>query len=323
MGQLCRQQVPKRRMQVRTLPYHLYSLAVAASTTLAEPPRPHGCRGADSASNKSCWRMHWSARGPRTAGELPEGAVPHIPASLPNELVLLTFAPWRGTLMHGRRALEGAATGGAGGAAARTPPDTARALPPREDPEAAGSHYLVRIANVADPLDEALPETPHVAPARAHCGNLSMVGPQQLVQHDPAQRQQQKVQEASAEPREPDALLARTVDLCQVVTWPQGAILAVLETTLTANRGLRAFQQDGGTAHFAAQELPVCFKEAPQACDPAAPSPPLRTSAHMHATHAACAGGAVEVKALDCSSDQLLVCVSPMHVRTFVIQVVL
>jgi hypothetical protein len=116
-----------------------------------------------------------------------------------------------------------------------------------------------------------------------------------------------------------------TLDICELVAWPKGSLLTVVEATLSANRVLKEFEQGGGRLKFEAEKEPVCFKGEHAECKS------LQDDLLVHSQtpgensqHAsACEGAteAVQVFRVDCSAQQINVCIEPMHVRTFIIAV--
>ena len=138
----------------------------------------------------------------------------------------------------------------------------------------------------------------------------------------------------------------RTVDLCALVAWPNSAKFNFVETTLTANRVLSNFQASADRYQFLADDSPVCFKENFEDCyefpTPGGKKSIGRVSAlpPLAAIDAAeielesskgwngqlCNGTmhAVEEYAVNCSKagTTVRVCMQPMHVRTFLVEVV-
>eukprot|EP00892_Ulva_mutabilis_P004205 jgi/Ulvmu1/2156/UM129_0016.1 len=110
----------------------------------------------------------------------------------------------------------------------------------------------------------------------------------------------------------------RTVDLCRVLAWPRASAVRVRETTLTGNRGLRAFTAAGGRTPFRAHAVAQCFKDDVAGC-----SDRGRGAEEPHPEPAArCAhSAAIDVTGVDCSSGTVPVCVDAMDVRTFVLGV--
>lgn len=108
------------------------------------------------------------------------------------------------------------------------------------------------------------------------------------------------------------------MDLCQLLAWPSSAVVRVRETTLTANRGLRAFAAAGGRQRFRAQATAQCFKDDVADC-----SEPGSGDADTPREPAArCAdSGPIDVAGLDCASGSVAVCVDATDVRTFVLGV--
>lgn len=90
------------------------------------------------------------------------------------------------------------------------------------------------------------------------------------------------------------------------------------ETTLTANRGLRAFTAAGGRRRFRVDDTPQCFKDDAKDCGEGGGA----DAARRRAPEERCGPAeAVDVAGLDCRHGTLAVCVDTMDVRTFVLGV--
>lgn len=110
----------------------------------------------------------------------------------------------------------------------------------------------------------------------------------------------------------------QTVDLCKVMAWPRGAKVRVRETTLSANRGLRAFAAAGGRLRFAAQPTAQCFKENAADCS----AGDAEGVGEERPPAALCSNAdVIDAAGVDCTSGNVMVCVNAMDVRTFVLAV--
>lgn len=114
----------------------------------------------------------------------------------------------------------------------------------------------------------------------------------------------------------------QTVDLCKLMSWPLGATVRVRETTLSGNRGLRAFAAAGGRLHFTAQPTAQCFKEDAADCGAVGGAEGAEGAGDERPAAVVCGDAdAIDAAGVDCASGSVMVCVDAMDVRTFVLAV--
>ena len=205
---------------------------------------------------------------------------------------------------------------------------------PRDNGYASGfsnstRYFLVRLTNIADPAD--LQSTSSVNYDEGD-GVEDSFGSEEIVSGDTslATQNSDSSEEAVTAPGEryrQVEMEKRTVDMCSIASWPESATLTVVETTLSANRRLKQFEERGGGFKFKSEHEAMCFKKDPRDCTRMQGSQASRKRQQNQGQIAkgewecGAGGGTIEAFGVECSSQAVHVCIPPMHVRTFIVAV--
>lgn len=286
---------------------------------------------------RHAWRPRWSAihnydpigffSRSQDSVEDPARVYALTSPSAATDVSLTTFTYWHGTLL---RDLPGHLAN-LPAAYPKSKLSEASGMP-RDDGYVTGfsngtRYFLVRLTNIADPADRHstsfvdYDEGDGAEDSFESDGIVS--GDTSLATHN-----SDSSEEAGIEPGEryrQVEMEKRTVDMCSIVSWPENATLTVVETTLSANRRLKQFEESGGAFKFKSEHEAMCFKKDPRDCIRIQGSQAGRKGQQKQGQIAkgewecGAGGGTIEAFGVDCSSQAVHVCIPPMHVRTFIV----